>query len=147
MSHYTTGTTGYVDIDDVINSMLLLMDSNIKNERYILVAENLPFKEFAIKVTKGFNVNPPQKEVSKIQLQLAWRLDWLNHFIRGKRRKLPKQLAKSISEKHYYSNSYAYLKLFQFSFSNPGFIILINFPMIPVFCTIHLAKIEFFLLK
>ena len=105
LSHYTTGTTGYVDIDDVVNSMLLLMDSSIKNERYILVTENLPFKEFATKVSQVFNVIPPKKEASKIQLQLAWRLDWLNHFIRRKRRKLPKQLAKSISEKHYYSNS------------------------------------------
>ncbi len=104
LSHYTTGTTGYVDIDDVVNSMLLLMDSNIKNERYILVAENLPFKEFAKKVAQGLKVNTPQKEASKLQLQLAWRLDWLNHFIRRKRRKLPKQLAKSISEKYYYTN-------------------------------------------
>jgi len=104
LSHYTTGTTGYVDINDVVNSMLLLMDSSIKNERFILVGENLTFKEFATKVAQGFNVNPPKKEASKIQLQLAWRLDWLNHFIRRKRRKLPKQLAISISEKYYYSN-------------------------------------------
>jgi len=104
LSHYTTGVTGYVDIDDVVNSMLLLMSNDLKNERYILVAENLPFKEFATKVAQGFNVNPPKKEASKMQLQIAWRLDWLNHFVRGKNRKLPKQLAKSISEKHYYSN-------------------------------------------
>ena len=104
LSHYTTGVTGYVDIKDVVNSMLLLMDSNIKNERYILVSENLSFKEFATKVAQGLDVKPPYKKASKMQLQLAWRLDWLNHFIRRKRRKLPKQMAKSIAEKYYYSN-------------------------------------------
>jgi len=104
LSHYTTGVTGYVDINDVVNSMLLLMDSNIKNERYILVSENLPFKEFATKVAQGLDVKPPYKKASKMQLQLAWRLDWLNHFIRRKRRKLPKQMAISIAEKYYYSN-------------------------------------------
>lgn len=104
LSHYTTGVTGYVDINDVVNSMLLLMDSNIKNERYILVSENLSFKEFATKVAQVLDVKPPYKKASKMQLQLAWRLDWLNHFIRRKRRKLPKQMAKSIVEKYYYSN-------------------------------------------
>ena len=104
LSYYTTGVTGYVDIDDVVNSMLFLMESDIKNERYILVAENLSFKKFATKVAQEFGVRPPYKEVSKMQLQLAWRLDWLNHFLRRKRRKLPKQLANSIVKKHYYSN-------------------------------------------
>jgi nucleoside-diphosphate-sugar epimerase len=104
LSHYTNGVTGYVDIDDVVNSMLQLMDSTINNERYVLVSKNLSFKEFAIKVAKNFNVKPPKKEASKRQLQIAWRLDWLNHFIRGKRRKLTKQLAGSITEKYYYSN-------------------------------------------
>ena len=104
LSYYTTGVTGYVDINDVVNSMLLLMESNIKNERYILVSENLSFKEFATKVAQGLDVKPPYKKASKMQLQLAWRLDWLNHFIRRKRRKLPKQMAKSIAEKYYYSN-------------------------------------------
>ncbi len=104
LKYYTNGISGYVDIDDVVNSMLLLMDSTIKNERYILVSENLSFKEFATKVANEFNVKLPYKEVSKIQLQLVWRLDWLNHFIRRKRRKLTKQLARSITEKHFYSN-------------------------------------------
>ena len=104
LSYYTTGVTGYVDIDDVVNSMLFLMESVIKNERYILVAENLSFKEFATKVALAFGVKPPNKEASKTQLQLAWRLDWLNHFLRRKRRKLPRQLANSIAKKHYYSN-------------------------------------------
>ena len=104
LSHYTNGVTGYVDIDDVVNSMLLLMDSTIKNERYILVAENISFKEFVTKAAQELNVKPPKKEASKRLLQIAWRLDWLNHFIRGKRRKLTKQLARTISEKYYYSN-------------------------------------------
>ena len=104
LKYYTNGVSGYVDIDDVVTIMMQLMDSSIKNERYILVSENLSFKEFATKVANEFNVKLPYKEVSKIQLQLAWRLDWLNHFIRRKRRKLTKQLAKSITENHFYSN-------------------------------------------
>ncbi|MBN4070799.1 NAD-dependent epimerase/dehydratase family protein [Olleya sp. AH-315-F22] len=104
LSYFTNGITGYVDIQDVVNAMLLLMDSTNKNERYILVAENVSFKDFATKVAQGFGVKPPYKEASKMQLQLAWRLDWLNHFLRRKRRKLPKQMAKSILKENYYNN-------------------------------------------
>lgn len=104
LKYYTNGVSGYVGIDDVVTIMMQLMDSSTKNERYILVSENLSFREFATKVAIEFNVKPPYKEVSKIQLQLAWRLDWLNHFIRRKRRKLTKQLARSITENHFYSN-------------------------------------------
>ncbi len=104
LSHYTNGVTGYVDIDDVVNSMLFLMDSSIKNERYILVSENLSFKEFATKTAQELNVEPPKKEASKRLLQIVWRLDWLNHLLRRKRRKLTKQMARTISKKYYYSN-------------------------------------------
>ena len=65
----------------------------------------MPFKEFAKKVAQGFKVNPPQKEASKMNLQIAWRLDWLNHKIRGKRRKLSKQMALNLPKKNYYSNN------------------------------------------
>ncbi len=104
MPYYTNGITGYVDIQDVIGAMLELMNSKLKNERYILVSENLSFKEFATRVAGELKVKPPAKEASKIVLQIAWRLDWLNHKIRGKRRKLSKQMALNISEKNYYSN-------------------------------------------
>jgi nucleoside-diphosphate-sugar epimerase len=104
LSHYTNGVTGYVDINDVVIAMMQLMDSSIKNERYILVSDNLSFKEFATKVAQELKVEPPKKEASKRLLQMVWRLDWLNHLLRRKRRKLTKQMAGTISEKYYYSN-------------------------------------------
>ena len=104
MARYTKGITGYIDIHDVITAMLQLMESSIKNERYILVSENLSFKAFATKVAHALQVSPPKKEASKLLLQITWRLDWLNHKIRGKRRKLSKQMALNLSKKNYYSN-------------------------------------------
>ena len=104
MRYYTNGVTGYVDIHDVITAMLQLMESSIKNERYILVSENLSFKEFVTKMAQELQVNSPKKEASKMNLQIAWRLDWLNHKIRGKRRKLSKQMALNLPKKNYYSN-------------------------------------------
>ena len=102
LKYYPRGTSAYVDVWDVVSAMTQLMDSAIKNERYIVIAENLSFKAFQDKVAKALSVNPSKKEASPLLLGFAWRLDWLNHKIFGKRRKLSKQLAKSISEQTIY---------------------------------------------
>ena len=102
---YASGVAGYVDVWDVINVMNQLMNSSIKNERYILVSEHLSFKEFHSKVAKALNIKPSTKEASTLMLEIYWRLDWLNHKLRGKRRKLSKQLVKAIRSKRCYDNS------------------------------------------
>lgn len=103
--YYTTGVSSYVDIWDVIDVMTQLMNSNIKNERYILASEHLSFNDFQTRVAKALNVEPAKKEANKLMLEIAWRLDWLNHKLRGKRRKLSKQMAKTVRLKRYYDTS------------------------------------------
>src|SRR5690606_11777185 len=51
--YYTDGMTGYVDVGDVIEIMVQLMESDIKNEAFIVISENLSFKEFLSKVAKS----------------------------------------------------------------------------------------------
>ena len=60
MKYYVNGVVGYVDVFDVVDAMVLLMNSNIKNENYILVSENLSFKDFQYKVAKKLKVKPPK---------------------------------------------------------------------------------------
>lgn len=93
--YFTNGSTGYVDVWDVVTIMTKLMENDIKNERFVLVSGNLTFKDFSEKVAKALGVAPAKKEASKLILELGWRLDWLNHKLFGKRRRLSKQLAKT----------------------------------------------------
>jgi dihydroflavonol-4-reductase len=95
MPYFTNGVTGYVDVDDVVKTMLLLMQSEIKNERFILVSENLSFKEFQHQTALALNVKPAQKEATAFMLAMGWRLDWLNRLFTGKRRRLSKNMTKS----------------------------------------------------
>jgi len=85
--------------------MFKLMQSDIINERYILVSENLSFNEFQSKVAQTLHVNPAKKEAGQFILGIGWRLDWLVSKLFGKRRKLSKQLAKSVRTKTVYDNS------------------------------------------
>ena len=95
MPYYTLGITGYVDIWDVVKAMQELMNSNIKNEGFILVSENISFKALQTKSAEELQVKPPNKEAKPWLLAIAWRLDWLKHKLFGKPRILSKQVAKS----------------------------------------------------
>ncbi|MBC2844180.1 NAD-dependent epimerase/dehydratase family protein [Winogradskyella flava] len=103
--YYVNGVVGYIDVFDVVNAMVQLMVSNIKNERYILISENLSFKDFQYKVAKILGAKPPKKEAKSWLLGLGWRLDWLQHKLLGKRRRLTKQTAKSALSITKYDNS------------------------------------------
>ncbi|WP_298892984.1 NAD-dependent epimerase/dehydratase family protein [uncultured Psychroserpens sp.] len=105
LNYHTQGTSAYVDVWDTVSIMIQLMNGSTKNERFIVISENVSFKTFGHKVAKQLNAKPSTKEATPFLLSVVWRLDWVNHKLFGKRRKLSKQLAKSISEKTIYDNS------------------------------------------
>jgi nucleoside-diphosphate-sugar epimerase len=105
LTYYTHGTTGYVDVWDVVNVMTQLMKSSIKNERFILISENISFKNFQDNVAKTLGVTSAKKEATKLILELGWRLDWLMHKLKGKRRRLSKQMAKTARNNSFYDNT------------------------------------------
>ena len=102
--YYTIGSIGLVDIEDVVNIMIKLIESDIKNERFVLVGENWTYKQFLQTISKNLEVVLPNKEAKKWQLQLSWRLDWLIHKIKGRRRRLTKQLVKTLITVKFYNN-------------------------------------------
>lgn len=95
LKYYTKGSTGFIGIWDVVMPMLLLMEGPIKNERFVLVSENLSFETFFYDTALALNVKPPAKQATKWMLAIAWRIDWLQFKLSGKRRKLSKHMAKS----------------------------------------------------
>lgn len=105
LPYYTSGGSAYVDVNDVVDTMIQLMHSALKNEAYILIAENLLFKDFNKLTAKALNVSKKQNLIKPWQLDILWRLDWLKHKIFGKRRQLSKQLAKTITTVTRHDNS------------------------------------------
>ena len=105
LRYATHGVAGYVGVVDVIKSMVLLMNSDYKNERYIIVAENLSSLDFITLISNAFNLMPPKKIARQWMLAFAWRLDWLKHKLTGGKRRLTKNLSKTLRTKSYYSSS------------------------------------------
>lgn len=104
LKYYTSGTVGLVAVNDVVSIMIKLMDSQIKNERFILVAENWTYNAFLQALAKSVNVAPPRTLASLQMLNLAWRMDWIKHKITGKRRQLTRHIAKSLDTSSAFSS-------------------------------------------
>lgn len=104
LSFYTEGVTGYVSVKDVVKLMIQLMESNIKNERYILVAENKSLKDILFMISNVFDKKKPSIKVSDFLAQIVWRVLYIPSKILGFEPVLTKQTAKSIHNKYQFSN-------------------------------------------
>ncbi len=105
LKYYTAGSTGFISVKNVVDSMVGLMQSSIKNERFILVSNNWSYKQFLTTCSKSLAVKAPKKEAKNSILQLGWRLDWLVHKLTGKRRRLTKHLVTALNTNTVYDNS------------------------------------------
>ena len=102
--YFTSGSTGYVDIHDVVKPMIQLMSSMRKNERYVLVGENMSFENFLKLTASKLKKEPPKKSIGRGFLNFASKMDWVRSKLRNKRRRLPKSLVKSLVSKKSFSN-------------------------------------------
>lgn len=102
---YTEGVTGFVGVEDVAKSMLLLMQSPIINQRFILVAENKSFKEVLLTIADALQVKRPSRKIGKLLTEIFWRVDWVLTKLTGKTPLLTKNSARSSHHKSYYSSA------------------------------------------
>lgn len=105
LKFYTDGATGIVDVSDVATAMIILMDSEITGERYILSADNLHYKDFFGEIAKGFGVKPPPFEAKPWMLGIAWRAASLVALFTQKPPVLTKDAARSSFNLSYYSSA------------------------------------------
>jgi nucleoside-diphosphate-sugar epimerase len=90
---YTGGMSGFVDVLDVVDAMQLLMESNITGQRYVLSAENLPYRTIFNTIAAAFNKRPPSKRVTPLLANIVWRLEAIKGMITGKAPLLTKETA------------------------------------------------------
>ncbi len=101
---YTEGITAFVGVQDVVKAMVALLNSDVKNERFILVSENKSFKDIFFFIADRLKKKRPSKSIKPWQTQLFWRLDWILTKLTGKEPLFTKNLAKSAHNVSYYSS-------------------------------------------
>src|SRR6476661_600678 len=58
LRYYPSGSCGLVAVDDVVNAMILLMNSSISAERFIINAENWSYQRLFTKIADAFGSRP-----------------------------------------------------------------------------------------
>lgn len=111
LQFYTKGTVGVVDVEDVARAMILLMESDINAERFVLNAQNISSKELFELSAHCFNVKAPSNEAKPWMLELAWRGASVLSLFTGKSYSLTKHSARSSVKEHNYANE-KFLKVF-----------------------------------
>lgn len=105
ISYYPPGSTAFVDVKNVVDALIKGMQTNIINERFIVVGTNTSYKKTLDTIAEALNKKKPSKGLAKWQLSLLWRLDWFVALFPGRNRKLTKNAANSLITNTTYSNT------------------------------------------
>ena len=104
MLFYTGGVKGYVDVRDVVKSMITLMNSPVKGERFIISSENISFREFFSTIAHSMKALKPFIFVPEFLSAPAAAIVKLISRIRGKEGAVTPEIIHSAFSKVYYDN-------------------------------------------
>jgi dihydroflavonol-4-reductase len=105
MPFYTSGVTGYVDVRDVVKSMIILMNGPVKGERFIISSENLSFHEVFNLISKTLGVYKPFIPIPKLMLYPAMALIHISGSVAGKKSAINPDILRAAHSKIYFDNN------------------------------------------
>lgn len=108
---YTEGENGFVGVADVAAAAIAAMDSELTEQRFIINAENRPFRWVFNQIAAGLGVKPPHKKATPFLGEIAWRLEALKHLLGGAKPLLNAETAKVAQSKTHFNNA-AFLQAF-----------------------------------
>lgn len=104
-SFHPEGTVNYVDVRDVSKAIVQLLESDIKDERFILNAGTVKYNEFFGQIAQAFGKKPPHKVVKPWMLKLAVSFEFIRSRMTGKEAMITKDTAiLSRSNFHFQNN-------------------------------------------
>ncbi|MCM4155406.1 NAD-dependent epimerase/dehydratase family protein [Gramella sp. AN32] len=77
--------TGFVGVNDVVAGMISLMNSEIKNENFVLISENLSFKTIFDLTAESLQKKKPKQELQKWMISMGWIFQKIGSWFGGKR--------------------------------------------------------------
>tara|TARA_R110002051_G_scaffold234092_1_gene295680 strand:+ start:48359 stop:49366 length:1008 start_codon:yes stop_codon:yes gene_type:complete len=102
--YYPPNGTGFVSVTDVVQLLVLAMNSDIDKERFITISENLKYKDVLDLIALELRLKPATQMLSFWQLEVLWRLDALGSFLFKRERKISKKMVASLRENKVYLN-------------------------------------------
>ena len=101
---FTTGSTGFVAVTDLVEVMYLLMKNELFGERFAIISENLTYKDLANYIADEMKVKRPTIHAKPWMTELSWIADYILCSITGKKRKFYKETSRSVHLEEHYSH-------------------------------------------
>ena len=88
---------------DVVKAMVQLMESKIKNERFILNSENISYQKLFNLIAEALNKKPPNIYANKLLSAIVWREEKIRSFLTSSKPFITKETAHTANSNYYYS--------------------------------------------
>jgi nucleoside-diphosphate-sugar epimerase len=102
---YSEGVNGFVDVRDLVKAMIMLMESDITAERFIVSAENRSYKDIFFYIADAFNKKRPARKVNETLAQFVWRLEKVKSFFSNSEPIVTKESVATALAQVYFDNS------------------------------------------
>jgi len=101
---YSNGVTSWVDVEDVVNVLVILMGSDVEAERFIISGGNFSYKEIFTFMARALHKKPPHIAANSFMTGIAWRLSALQKALLGKKTLVTKETANNANTRSFYNN-------------------------------------------
>lgn len=102
---YTKGRVGIVSAKDTVKAMVLLMNSDIVNEKFTIVSDNVTYRELFDYIAELVHKKKPSLYIAPSILTIAWKLDAFISYITPKKRSFTRSIAQASSSQYLYDNA------------------------------------------
>ena len=104
LKFYTKGINGYVDVKDVVKVMIMIMEKNLFNERFIVSSENISYQRLFTLMARNLDEPEPTINVPPLLNHIAWRVEAVRSFITGSKPEITKEMATTTLQQYTFSN-------------------------------------------
>jgi nucleoside-diphosphate-sugar epimerase len=114
---YTTGLNSFVDVRDVAKATVLLMETNLNEQRYIVSGDSWHFKKLQDTIAHCFGKKGPIKQATPFLMGIAWRMEKLRSLLTGRKPGITKETVRWAFSKTRFENDKILKALPGFSFT------------------------------
>ena len=103
---YPSGSNGFVSASDVARACQLLVTHNCWNDRFMLCAENLSYRQVMTWMAESLETPPPVRRLRGWMLGLAWRLGRVLEMLTGRKSQITRESVQNTNKKHAYASNF-----------------------------------------
>ncbi len=102
---YPTGTTGFVDIRDVVDAVLFVLDRDTDGDRFLLNAVNWTWEEALARIARSIGAKPPTIRVRPWQSALLWPIELVRSKLSGSKPMITRESHQNVQADFRYDGS------------------------------------------